>query len=977
MEIMHQKRISYWDNIKGLMIILVVFAHFLLSLPVRSSLLNNIIYFIYMFHIPVFVFVSGFFGKSINSRSLQSLGKLLFLYFIFNSFAGFFYGFDSLLIPKYSYWYLLALVVWRTLTPYIAAYKNIQIFLLGIALLAGFFPSIDNTLSLARIICFYPYYMAGYLLGDTKANYLCKQKYFVRLRRGLAVLAFAVISAGVFQYVFSYTENSLEMFAYADICTDAIARIGLYIVAFSVIFALRCLTPKRYVALLTLFGRNSLWIFLFHRPVTLLIAPLFNNQPDSVIVLISLLLTLFLCFIFGNTAVANFMDKFALDGVNLFRQESKTRFNTAKFMSLCVLGGFLFLILQGAYSGLTWKEIKKTFFLENNNSVLMPASLPRVMPLWQQEVFDNAFRITFAGDLILLEDQVKRGYRSGKYDFTDVFEYAGPYISSADFAIGVFEGPTAGEEAGYSSGNFDDGKELFLNFPDEFAKAVKQAGFDLLTTANNHLFDKGVAGILRTIDVLDKTGLEHTGSYRDINDKENNHIKLVEKDGIKMAILSYTYGSNYMDSKQLFEGNLSYLTSVISGTEGELFEKMKSSVEEDFKKAKELKPDLIIVLPHLGTQFSNQPDAVQEKWFGIFKDNGADIILGDHPHVVEPVVLENINGKTVLSAYCPGNFANIYRKNQGDTSMLVDVYIDRSSKKVIGASIVPLYTQSPADGNYRALPVFEMLYNKSLRKQLSTDDLKFAAYAHNIITKVLFGHSWDISGAVAPRYYMDENGFLSTKQRGMELTKDMRASKFLKVLNKAETVCFIGDSITEGTKNEGHPWYEPLEPFLSAQSVLNYSRGGATVGDILKQADEIPAAEVYVIAIGTNDVRYRNPDKCAMTPQDFVNKTDMLKQKLKEKSPDATFVFIAPWYSSGGDPFSALGTEDKKIQNGLYSSALEQYCKNNGILYINPNGYIYRELQKHPQQYYLLDHIHPNAAQGIILYSQAVLLSAA
>ena len=238
MEIMHQKRISYWDNIKGLMIILVVFAHFLLSLPVRSSLLNNIIYFIYMFHMPVFVFVSGFFGKSINSRSWQSLGKLLFLYFIFNSFSGFFYGFDSLLIPKYSYWYLLALVVWRAVTPYIAAFKNIQILLLAIAVLAGFFPDIDNTLSLARIICFYPYYMAGYMLGDTKANDLCKQNYFVRFPRGLIVLVFAVVSAGVLEYFFNYTESSLEMFAYGDICTDAIARIGLYIVAFSVIFAL-------------------------------------------------------------------------------------------------------------------------------------------------------------------------------------------------------------------------------------------------------------------------------------------------------------------------------------------------------------------------------------------------------------------------------------------------------------------------------------------------------------------------------------------------------------------------------------------------------------------------------------------------------------------------------------------------------------------------------------------------------------------
>ena len=86
----------------------------------------------------------------------------------------------------------------------------------------------------------------------------------------------------------------------------------------------------------------------------------------------------------------------------------------------------------------------------------------------------NAFRITFSGDLILLEDQVKRAYNGKGYDFSDVFEYAEPYISSADLAIGVFEGPMAGEDAGYSSSNFDDGKELYLNFPDSFADAVKK-----------------------------------------------------------------------------------------------------------------------------------------------------------------------------------------------------------------------------------------------------------------------------------------------------------------------------------------------------------------------------------------------------------------------------------------------------------------------------------------------------------------------
>ena len=970
-----KQRISYWDNIKGLMIVLVVFGHVLLSLPKISAVSAHTLNFIYMFHMPVFVFISGFFGKSTHARSWQALGKLLFLYFIFNSSMGLFYGFESLLIPKYSYWYLLCLIVWRALTPCIAGFKRIPFFLLVIALFAGFFDDIDNTFSLARMICFYPYYMAGYLLSEAKAREVYEKPYPVRAMRGVALLVGAAILAAGLEAHFHYTESALEMFPYVNFSSDAFARIGLYAVAFTAIWALRYLTPNRAVAPLALFGRNSLWIFLFHRPVTLLIGPLFKHRPDAVVIPVALLVTLGVCAVFGNAWVAGRMEKFTSDGIALFDPHKKNRFNAAALATLCVLGGFLSIIYRDAYSEASWSDIKNKFSFETEVINIPAMTAAKDMTAEKQASFDRAFRITFAGDLILLEDQVKRGYRGGNYDFADVFEYAKPYIEPADFAIGVFEGPMAGAQAGYSSGNFDDGKALLLNFPDAFATDVKQAGFDLVTTANNHLLDKGVDGALRTLDVLDRVGLAHTGSYRNKHEKEKNRVKLVEKDGLKMAILSYTYGSNVGDTEQLIDGELSYLTSVISGTEGKLFEEMKRRVEQDFEQAKAMQPDLIIVLPHIGTQFSNEPDGEQKTWFEIFKNNGADIILGDHPHVVEPVTVEKRGDKTIVTAYCPGNFANIYRKQQGDTSMLVDVYVDRSTKKIIGAGVVPLYTQSPADGNFRALPIFEMRYNKQLREQLSTDDLEAAKSAHDIITKVLFGHAWDVS-ALTPRYYMDESGFLRVKQRGLKLSKAMQESAFLRVLEPAETICFVGDSVTEGTKNEGHPWYEPLEPFLSARAVLNYARGGATIWDLVSHAEQIPATQAYVIAIGTNDIRYREAGRGAMTPQDFIEKVDRLKQKLAEKSPDATFVFIAPWYSTDGDPFSPLSIEEKDAQNEIYSQALERYCRDKNFLYINPNPYIKQALQKRPQTDYLLDHIHPNAAQGIMLYSEAVLLSA-
>lgn len=109
------------------------------------------------------------------------------------------------------------------------------------------------------------------------------------------------------------------------------------------------------------------------------------------------------------------------------------------------------------------------------------SGLYRVMDESAQKNYDKAFKILFCGDLILLEDQVKRAYKnSGRYDFENLFEYTRKYISEADFSIGVFEGPCGGTSKSYSQSNCDDGKTLYINFPDEFAEAVKNAGFNFI-----------------------------------------------------------------------------------------------------------------------------------------------------------------------------------------------------------------------------------------------------------------------------------------------------------------------------------------------------------------------------------------------------------------------------------------------------------------------------------------------------------------
>ena len=968
-----KNRSSYWDNIKGILILLTVFAHFLYQFQ-EHSFINLAVDYIYMFHMPAFVFVSGYFGKSEKSHSYPTIIRFVFLYFIFNYTMCFIYGSRSITSPIYSYWYLLALIFWRLTAHRIAKFRHITIILIAVSLFAGFYSDVNNTFAFARIISFYPFYMSGYLLSEEKNKKMTEQRYMKRLIVGLLCTVAVFAAASGAYVVFRYFDSDLLMDAYVT-NYGSFGRAVLFVIAFTAIYIFRCITPDKTIPLLTMFGRNSLWIYLFHRVFTLIVSDYLKNASPLVILTTALIGTLVLCLLFGNDIIVEYFNKFADSGAAIFTNSNKVKTRAGKIAAVIVSTFFILPLLFDVYAPLIFpneeevaneEEIKQ---LSENTSADI---LYDVMTEDLKETFDNAVRITYAGDLILLEDQVKRAYSPDGYDFLPVFEYAKDYISSADYAVGVFEGPMAGEEKGYTTSNFDDGKELYLNFPDEFGEAVKNAGFDLVTTANNHVLDKGEEGALRTLDVLDKIGLEHTGSYRSEKENQSNRVKIVNCEGIKIAVLSYTYGSNYYTNEQLINGELSYLTSIISGTQGEQFEKLKSIVEKDFDIAKKQNPDLIMVLPHIGTQFFNGIDEEQEVWFKIFKDCGADIILGDHPHVVEPVEIDTSYGKNIFTAYCPGNFANIYREHQGDTSALIDVYIDRESKKVIGGGVIPLYTQSSVEGNFRAIPIYEIEYNKELRTQLSTDDYEKARTAHNTVTEVMLGNAIDISN-VQPVYYLNEKGYIRTPQGGLMITEEMKSGKFYQSIDSAGSICFVGDSVTEGTKNGGCGWYEPIKEHFENKNIMNFSKGGCTVSYLIDNADSIPTAELYVVAIGTNDVRYRDENVCAMTPEDFSQKIGQLRNKLTAKNANAKFVWIAPWYSTDGDPYCELSVSEKTDLNNKYSNALELYAETIGDVYINANPYIEEKLTQAPQSEYLLDHIHPNAGKGVIMYSEAVL----
>lgn len=586
--------------------------------------------------------------------------------------------------------------------------------------------------------------------------------------------------------------------------------------------------------------------------------------------------------------------------------------------------------------------------------------IPRVLCRDDMIKIHDSFRILFCGDLILLEDQVKRAWTGKDYDFDEMFEFTRKYISDADLSIGVLEGPLAGSEAGYSTSNYGDGKKLALNFPDSFAQSIKRAGFDLVTTANNHLLDKGVDGAMRTLDVLNKIELDYTGSYRSAEEKESRHIKIIEKRGLKFAVLSYTYGCNAYSEDELVD---SYITSMLVPPCSKNFSRVRDSIMKDFQLAKELKPDFIIVLPHWGSQFLKKPDYYQRVWADIFREAGADIILGDHTHSVQPAEIAN----NIFTAYCPGNYANVYREFNGDANIMLEVYIDIQTKRIIYGGIIPMWTCSDINGNYRPVPLNE-IENAGMR--LTTHDLKRADEINRVITSTIFGREFKFD-MVRERYYFDEAGFI---REPLKPLKNVHENKFLEHVNSHKSVCFLGDSITQGTKNGGVSWYEPLSEYITAE-IHNFSYGGGTVKTLTEHVSDICAvkSELYVIAIGTNDVRYCNKNSCAMSPEEYISGIKNLERLIRAYNPEASFMYIAPWYSIDGDPFCPLSYEDKTAKNEAYSSALENYCMQFGYAYINANPFIREAIMHKPAGYYLGDHIHPNTKRGVYLYSEAVI----
>ncbi len=270
----------------------------------------------------------------------------------------------------------------------------------------------------------------------------------------------------------------------------------------------------------------------------------------------------------------------------------------------------------------------------------------------------TAIRFAIAGDVMVHATQLTAAYdeQCDCYDFKPMFSAVGPLFKGADVALANFETTLPGKNySGYPA----------FGAPDSLVDAVKAAGINLLTTANNHCLDKGKDGLTRTLRVLDEKGIPHLGTYASEKDYEKQRIFLLEKNGMTVALLDYTYGTNGIPTPD------GVVVNRIS----------KAQIKADIELAREKHVDAVIVLFHFGREYLNKPDAFQREMVLHALASGADIVIGGHPHHVQPYELLHDAGqdKPHLVAYSLGNFVSAQRQRYTDGGMVL--YFTLSKKQ--------------------------------------------------------------------------------------------------------------------------------------------------------------------------------------------------------------------------------------------------------------------------------------------------------
>lgn len=314
------------------------------------------------------------------------------------------------------------------------------------------------------------------------------------------------------------------------------------------------------------------------------------------------------------------------------------------------------------------------------------------------------------------------------YDYVRIMSAVQPAVSGADYAVVNLETTLAGGPpySGYPC----------FNSPDDLAYGLKEIGFDLCLTANNHSLDKGWAGLSRTLDVLDEAGLAHVGTSRTQEERDNNFV-VADVGGISVAFLGYTYGTNGIPVSKdhpycINVFNTDYLSSLRTPD--------KERLAADLEQAKAAGTDLIAVMIHWGVEYQIKQNAYQEEMADFLFANGADIILGGHSHVPQPMEIRTLeDGRQGFVCYSLGNFISSQNDEYTDTTAVLTLELTRDNvtgtAQVSGYSYAPMYMldrEAGAKPRFQLLDVYQALVSEETGQSLSKRLSKALEDCHKI-----------------------------------------------------------------------------------------------------------------------------------------------------------------------------------------------------------------------------------------------------
>lgn len=364
----------------------------------------------------------------------------------------------------------------------------------------------------------------------------------------------------------------------------------------------------------------------------------------------------------------------------------------------------------------TYEEPKSLVQEQEEKKQLISIQVPKIKAISETIIVpeDSFATIVSFGDTLCHKPLFNAAFdkATGIYDFSSMFKYVEKYFENSTINIGNCESPMAGKERGYS------GYPTF-NAPEHLAIDLKELGVDIMTTSNNHSLDKGFKGLASTLDFLDNAGIDHVGTAR--TKEEQNTILFKDLNGIKTAFLSFTYGTNGIPVPEDKE----FCVNLIQ----------KDLILKQINQAKAEGAELIVASMHWGVEYQTTENAEQDSLAEFLIENDVKVILGSHPHVLQPmkmmkVITEEGEEKEGLVIFSQGNFFSNQRQANTRNTAIFNIEVKKDGKTgeitVSHVTYVPIYVnikEVGAKDRYELFDLNEIMRSYEAEEGIWSEDI--------------------------------------------------------------------------------------------------------------------------------------------------------------------------------------------------------------------------------------------------------------